>query len=214
VLKVEGEANATNSAGSAAPADDIKYSLVDLVKWSSSVVSGMKGCKNRLFKVLSNTTCKVQMQSSTIRWLQNCFRFRIEEAICCTPSSATRQRKRYFFFSSCVEFLFIMIHGKKKKKKKKKASWVKSFRDAMEKWNASVIQHEEQEQLVTEQLTGLQFNISGTIPVASAFEKPFTVFIIEMTNNSKVDGHKISVTILKRYRQLLVREVEAWLFCF
>lgn len=91
---------------------------------------------------------------------------------------------------------------------------MKSFRDAMEKWNASVIQHEEQEQRVTEQLTGLQFNISGTIPVASAFEKPFTVFIIEMTNNSKVGGHKISVTILKRYRQLLVREVEACVVFF
>ncbi len=72
----------------------------------------------------------------------------------------------------------------------------------MEKWNASVIQHEEQEQMVTQQLTGLSFNISGTIPVASAFEKPFTVFIIEMKNKN------LSVTILKRYRQLLVRVKE------
>lgn len=82
---------------------------------------------------------------------------------------------------------------------------MKSIREAMDKWFSSVIQHEQHEQQVTEQLTGLQFSISGTIPVASAFEKPFTVFVIEMTNNSKVDGSKISVTILKRYRQLLVR---------
>jgi hypothetical protein len=71
-----------------------------------------------------------------------------------------------------------LLHTFKCADLQEKAVWVKAIREAMEKWTTSIVAHEEEELRVTEKLTGLQFNISGTIPVASAFEKPFTVFII------------------------------------
>lgn len=78
-----------------------------------------------------------------------------------------------------------------------KAEWVGAVDGAMTAWRDHVRRGQEQEAQVTQQLTGLKFHIGGTVPVHSAYEKPFTVYIIQMSNE------RGTITILKRYRQLL-----------
>ena len=104
--------------------------------------------------------------------------------------------------SNVAEDLFSISNKRQKilhtfRSKDKKDEWVKDITKTMDDWKALCLKHEEREREVTEQLTGFKFEISGTVPVASANEKPFTVYIIQMTNE------KGTLTILKRYRQLL-----------
>lgn len=152
-MQPEGGAAAGGDGGATAmEAPEQAFSLVDLVKWSSSVVAGPNA-------VLNEQTAPDMFSVSNRRGnLLHTFRVAEGEA---------------------------------------KASWVAAIRGSMEAWQVGIRMHDEQEQVLTEKLTGLQFNISGTIPVASAYEKPFTVFIVEMSNA------KGTLTILKRYRQLL-----------
>ncbi len=157
VLKPEGDAAAAAAAvaagGAAAmEAEEQKFLLIDLVKWSSSVIHGPNSVLN--------------------------------DQVAPEMFSVSNKRGN-------------LLHTFQVESADVKSSWVASIRTAMDAWEASVLKHDEQEQVLTEKLTGLQFNISGTIPVASAFEKPFTVFIVEMSNS------KGTLTILKRYRQLL-----------
>ena len=128
------------------------FLLVDLVKWSSSMVTGPNA-------VLNEQTAPDMF-------------------------SVSNRRSN-------------LLHTFRVAQPEVKASWVLAIRTSMDAWQASLRRHDEQEQVLTEKLTGLQFNISGTIPVASAYEKPFTVFIVEMRNA------RGTLTILKRYRQLL-----------
>jgi hypothetical protein len=151
VLRTEGVSAADGGGAAAMEAPQQQFSLVDLVKWSSSVVAGPNA-------VLNEQTAP-DMFSVSNRRGNLLHTFRVEPEV--------------------------------------KASWVEAVRGSMDAWQAGLRAHDEQEQVLTEKLTGLQFNISGTIPVASAYEKPFTVFIVEMRNA------KGTLTILKRYRQLL-----------
>lgn len=90
-----------------------------------------------------------------------------------------------------------MLHTFRIPDKEELTSWTGGIRSSMETWFSHVQRHEEHEKKVTEQLTGLHFHITGTVPVASALEKAFTVYIIQMVNE------RATITILKRYRQLL-----------
>lgn len=75
---------------------------------------------------------------------------------------------------------------------------VKDLKKTMDEWKALCLKHEEREREVTEQLSGFKFDISGTVPVASANEKKFTVYIIQMTNE------KGTLTVLKVKKKLCV----------
>ena len=129
-----------------------KFILIDLVKWTSSLVEG------------DNATLNANVAPDLF--------------------SVSNRRQN-------------LLHTFKMGSSVKKDEWVDAIRAAMEQWKQHVRKNEEHEKVVTKKLTGLQFNITGTVPVASAFEKPFTVYIIQMTNSAG------TLTILKRYRQLL-----------
>lgn len=78
-----------------------------------------------------------------------------------------------------------------------KTKWLDACVQAQKACQEQERRHDEQESQVTEQLTGLTFQITGTVKVQSQLEKPFMVYMIVMKND------KATMTILKRYRQML-----------
>jgi len=64
-------------------------------------------------------------------------------------------------------------------------------------WQSNVLKEIEFAKQTAQHFKGVVFEILFTVPVASATEKPFTVYAVEMTTEFG------KVSILKRYRQLL-----------
>lgn len=78
-----------------------------------------------------------------------------------------------------------------------KKKWLDALTQAQHDFLEQEKLHEKQEKDVLDQLTGLSFQITGTVKVQSTVEKPFMVYMIQMKNE------KGTLTILKRYRQML-----------
>ena len=153
LLKQDDNGEATGRDAPISPrSGDEKFNLIDLVKWTSSLIRG------------PNAALNVNVAPDLF--------------------SLSNRRQN-------------LLHTFKVSSSTKKEEWIGAIQAAMDDWELRVRKNEEHEKVVTEKLTGLQFNITGTVPVASALEKAFTVYIIQMTN---ANG---TLMILKRYRQLL-----------